>query len=668
MKKLLTVLLVILMTSSVFLPRQGIAQTPEKMSFQAVIRNSSEALVTNKQIGIQISILQGSASGTAVYAETQTPTTNANGLVSLEIGAGTVVSGTFATIDWSAGPYFIKTETDLAGGTSYTITGTSQLLSVPYALHAKTAETITGSIIETDPIFTNSPAAKITETHLANLENPLYRRKPEPDSKNSGPVKIETDPIYSASQSANITTDDISNLRKLSGTNTGDQDISGIAVNAAAISDEATRALAAEDVLTTAIVDEAITARAAESANADAIATETTRATTAEGLNVTAISDEAITARAAESANADAITAEETARIAGDNANAAAANAYSDAADAIQSTALNTAISVAQSAAQIFATDADIAQTIVLQEYADQAESDAIATGAADATTRVLVETNRATAAEAANAGAISTHAAKTDNPHAVTKTQVGLENVDNTSDASKPVSALTQTALNGKVDDAQVLTNVPLNALFTDTQLDAAGVTALGFTIGPHTVNTDTQLTEAEVDDFVSDNGYLTTHQDLSSYATKDMANATITNLATPVNDKDAATKAYVDLLAAKLAALEPRITDLELTSKVNKISGFVWFDYNSNGIQDQNEPDGIQRVFVKLTYPDESFDFQITDDNGNYMFNNLPAGTYSVEVTNNGVPTNYVATTSTTIVVPLDIDESYSAYFGFK
>jgi hypothetical protein len=224
MKKLLTVLLVILMTSSVFLPRQGIAQTPEKMSFQAVIRNSSEALVTNKQIGIQISILQGSASGTAVYAETQTPTTNANGLVSLEIGAGTVVSGTFATIDWSAGPYFIKTETDLAGGTSYTITGTSQLLSVPYALHAKTAETITGSIIETDPIFTNSPAAKITETHLANLENPLYRRKPEPDSKNSGPVKVETDPIYSASQSANITTDDISNLRKLSGTNTGDQD------------------------------------------------------------------------------------------------------------------------------------------------------------------------------------------------------------------------------------------------------------------------------------------------------------------------------------------------------------------------------------------------------------------------------------------------------------
>ncbi len=84
-------------------------------------------------------------------SETQTATTNANGLVSIEIGNGTVVSGDFATIDWGNGPYFIKTETDPTSGTAYTITGTSQLLSVPYALHAKTAETITGEIIETDP-------------------------------------------------------------------------------------------------------------------------------------------------------------------------------------------------------------------------------------------------------------------------------------------------------------------------------------------------------------------------------------------------------------------------------------------------------------------------------------------------------------------------------------
>ncbi|MEA3448519.1 MAG: hypothetical protein U9Q98_08760, partial [Bacteroidota bacterium] len=125
------------------------AQSPEKMSYQAVIRDASDDLITDTQVGMQISILQGSAGGTAVYVETQTPTTNANGLVSIEIGAGTVESGDFTAIDWTAGPYFIKTETDPAGGTSYSITGTSQLLSVPYALHAKHADAVAISGDET---------------------------------------------------------------------------------------------------------------------------------------------------------------------------------------------------------------------------------------------------------------------------------------------------------------------------------------------------------------------------------------------------------------------------------------------------------------------------------------------------------------------------------------
>ena len=119
------------------------AQSPETMSYQAVIRDVGDNLVINQSVGMQISILQSSAKGTAVYIETHISTTNTNGLVSVEIGGGTVVSGNFAVIDWANGPYFIKTETDPSGGTDYSITGTSQLLSVPYALHAKTVGEIT---------------------------------------------------------------------------------------------------------------------------------------------------------------------------------------------------------------------------------------------------------------------------------------------------------------------------------------------------------------------------------------------------------------------------------------------------------------------------------------------------------------------------------------------
>ena len=117
-------------------------QSPQKLSYQCVIRNAGGGLVINHSAGIKISILQGTPLGTMVYQETfnPVPQTNANGLVSIEIGGGVSVSGTFSTINWASGPYFLKTEADPAGGTNYTISGTSQLLSVPYAIYAKTAE------------------------------------------------------------------------------------------------------------------------------------------------------------------------------------------------------------------------------------------------------------------------------------------------------------------------------------------------------------------------------------------------------------------------------------------------------------------------------------------------------------------------------------------------
>lgn len=170
MKKIITICAAILMTISIF------AQAPNKMSYQAVIRNNSNTLVVSQSVGMRISILQTSPNGTAVYVETQTPTTNANGLVSIEIGGGTIVSGNFSSIDWSSGPYFIQTETDPTGGTSYTITGTSQLLSVPYALHATRADSITGGITENDPVFGASVASGITgadTTYWNNKQNTL---------------------------------------------------------------------------------------------------------------------------------------------------------------------------------------------------------------------------------------------------------------------------------------------------------------------------------------------------------------------------------------------------------------------------------------------------------------------------------------------------------------
>ena len=163
MKRIFTIAAALMLTASVF------AQSPEKMSYQAVVRDASDALVTSTAVGMQISILQGSTTGTSVYTETHTPSTNINGLVSLEIGTGTTIDD-FSTIDWANGPYFIKTETDPTGGSSYTITGTSQLMSVPYALHAKNADNgIT--IAQANEITANTAKVGLTTAQATTLGN-----------------------------------------------------------------------------------------------------------------------------------------------------------------------------------------------------------------------------------------------------------------------------------------------------------------------------------------------------------------------------------------------------------------------------------------------------------------------------------------------------------------
>ena len=131
--------LVLLLLAFVTVSLTAIAQSPEGFKYQAVVRNASNVILANQAVGLRMIIQQGSIGGTSVYSETFAVTTNANGLVNVEIGNGSVLSGTFASIDWANGPYFIETAVDAAGGTAYSVMGTSQLMSVPYALYAKTS-------------------------------------------------------------------------------------------------------------------------------------------------------------------------------------------------------------------------------------------------------------------------------------------------------------------------------------------------------------------------------------------------------------------------------------------------------------------------------------------------------------------------------------------------
>ena len=117
----------------------AMAQTPNAFNYQTAVRDADGSIIADQSVAFQISILQGAADGTAVYVETHAATTNTHGLVNFQIGGGTTTDD-FSTIDWAAGPYFIKVEMDAAGGTTFVEMGTTQLISVPFAKHADAAE------------------------------------------------------------------------------------------------------------------------------------------------------------------------------------------------------------------------------------------------------------------------------------------------------------------------------------------------------------------------------------------------------------------------------------------------------------------------------------------------------------------------------------------------
>ena len=162
MKKILTTLALLVATTVL------LAQVPQKFSYQGVIRDAAGNLVRNAPVGVRVSLLKASADGVAVYCETHRQTTNANGLLTLTIGDGTVVGGDMAAIDWADGPYFLKTETDITGGSNYTLVGAQQLLSVPYALYAgNTTNAFSGDYND----LSNKPEIPVIPDKVSAFEN-----------------------------------------------------------------------------------------------------------------------------------------------------------------------------------------------------------------------------------------------------------------------------------------------------------------------------------------------------------------------------------------------------------------------------------------------------------------------------------------------------------------
>jgi hypothetical protein len=158
----------LLLLSALFISMMAVAQVPQGISYQAIALNGSGTPVVSSNVRVKLSILDVSATGTVLYSETQLKATNPQGLFNLTIGMGTVVSGTFASISWGTNSKFLKVEMDAAGGTTYLPVGTTQLLTVPYAMHAATVASIAGNSSINDDIIENKSSTLAFDDYTAN--------------------------------------------------------------------------------------------------------------------------------------------------------------------------------------------------------------------------------------------------------------------------------------------------------------------------------------------------------------------------------------------------------------------------------------------------------------------------------------------------------------------
>lgn len=166
------------------------AQVPSQFTYQAVVRDANGSLLANGNVGLRLTLLQGSATGTTVWTSSQMVTTNANGLFTVAVGAG---GASLDDVDWSQGPYFLKSEVDPTGGNNYTVSTIQQLISVPYAMRAATVESHSladaasqGNAVQSQIKQLSDPTEDLDAVNLRTLNAALALMQQRIDSISGG--------------------------------------------------------------------------------------------------------------------------------------------------------------------------------------------------------------------------------------------------------------------------------------------------------------------------------------------------------------------------------------------------------------------------------------------------------------------------------------------------
>jgi hypothetical protein len=204
------------------------------LNFQGVARNSSNAVIANQAVSLRLSILQGSSTGSVEYSEIRKVNTNAQGLFNAVIGesGGTDVTGNFSIINWKNIPKFLKIELDVSGGTNFVLMGTTQFQYVAYAQFANAVDA--ANIMGIVPAEKGGTGfASINELKTALAIDKSLALKANISRLDSG-LAEKVDKISGKVLSTNdYTMAEKTKLAGITGTNTGDQDLSGLATAAA---------------------------------------------------------------------------------------------------------------------------------------------------------------------------------------------------------------------------------------------------------------------------------------------------------------------------------------------------------------------------------------------------------------------------------------------------